>query len=1121
MAKQRRALAAAVAAVLALGAGTLWAQSTSATLSGTVLDPDHAVVPAARVTVIRAATSLRREQMTDRRGLFSLTGLPPGRYEVLVSHAGFRRAEIKNVVLNANAVVSLPVMLSVGSARQEVTVNDRPALVNLSMSVSNTIDRRLVGSLPLNGQSFQALITLSPGVQLAPIYGTGGNPGQFSVNGMRSNANYFTVDGVSANFGSAAYGGYGGLNDASTGATAALSINGSFSDLVSADDLQEITVQTSTFSPKYGRSPGAQVAMVTRSGSNQFHGDLFEYLRNNVLDATDYFSQYLNTGKQALRYNDFGGTFGGPVMLPGYNGRKHRTYFFFSYEGDRFVLPQAAQVTIVPSLAARKSAPTPASQAVVNAFPLPNGADLYTDANGNPCTAGSPGCAANGGAFFTSGWSNPSRSNEWSLRMDQSFGENYTLFARYSHALSDLSARTGSGGGNLSYTNNNDTATQTLTVGSTQIFSPRMVNQLTGNFSYQSTLASSTQDNFGGATLLPDSILFPANPCVGCSGVISIDGFTNAFLPTELGPANPSYSKNRQFNVVDNLSDQLSGHRLEFGADFRYLSPVSAPISLTTGLYFANLQALYANQTEFGLVGYDQPFSIGLKNFSAYAQDTWQVSRRLTLTYGVRWEVNPPPAGRNGAHPLTVQSLNLNTLDFDYLTLAPQGTPLFATAYTNFAPRFGFSYQLDPRPGRELVLHGGIGLFYDSGQNEFGNISFPYSQEYFLSPGQGVLGYPPLTLPVPGAYAQAPPLDFAPSPSNPASATVAVPGYQTPRVYEWNLTAERSFGLRTVASVAYVGSLGRDLEGMAQYLFGQSPPGTPGVPYSQNFSGLTVVGNWGVSNYNSLQAQLHSRFGNGFELISSYTWSHALDNGSNDAIQFIPSGIANPDINYGTSDYDVRQSLSEALTYNIPAVHWRSPLAVLLRNWALADIFSAHSALPFDVESENPSYLTNGGYYTMRADVVAGQPQWIYADTLPGTQTVVPGGKYLNPAAFADPPATAVQGDLGRNSLRGWPFYELDMGLHRQFPLGEHAHLIFRAEMFNVFNTVNFANPGLSGTNVVGYPAPGSPGFPLGFGEASETIAAGLGGGGNTGGFNPLFQAGGPRQLQFALRIEF
>jgi hypothetical protein len=206
----------------------------------------------------------------------------------------------------------------------------------------------------------------------------------------------------------------------------------------------------------------------------------------------------------------------------------------------------------------------------------------------------------------------------------------------------------------------------------------------------------------------------------------------------------------------------------------------------------------------------------------------------------------------------------------------------------------------------------------------------------------------------------------------------------------------------------------------------------------------------------------------------------------------------------------------------VPSLKWHNPLDVVLKDWAVTDILSTHTSLPFNINSSNISENTNGGYYTLRADTVPGVPQWIYTKYLPGTNEPVPGGKYVNPAAFTNPPVNAAQGDLPRNSLRGFGFTQLDLSIHRVFPIWNALHLEFRAEFFNIFNHPNFANPDLGpGANTVGYPSPGTPGFPLGFGESQESFGSGLGGGSNIGGFNPLFQQGGPRAVQLALRLEF
>ena len=1112
----------------------------SAGLSGTVTDSTGAVIVNAIVQVTNADEGINRSAKTNGSGSFSVVALKPGKYFLSASQTGFKSTIVSDITLSANDSLFLNVVLKPAGGVESVTVNDRPSLVNLSPSVSSTIDQQLVAALPIDGRSIQSLITLSPGVQLAPQAGGGANPGQFSVNGMRSDSNYFTVDGVSANFGAS---GVSVPGSAGAGATPATNSIGSFANLVSIDDLQEIQIQTSTYAPEFGRSPGAQISMVTRSGQDKFHGALYDYFRNDALDATDWFSNYLSTGKTALRYNDFGGVFGGPILVPKYDGRKHHSFFFFSYEGHRFVLPQPAIVSVVPDVAARQNAPSTALKEILSAFPLPNGAEIYAQPFSIGldqfnifghiiCTPGTPNCQPFNEAYDSTGYSNPSRENVWSLRLDQQIHDKYTFFARYNRARDAQSSRNGSGEGDTADLSNNDMQTDTLTIGATQVITSRIVNQFTINGSSQTGLSSQTTDNFKGATPLPASVLIPTSNCNGCSGSVTI-GAIGSVPEASVSLAAPSTSKTRQINGVDHLSYKLGNHQLKFGGDYRYVSPIIPTNELSTAQIFDSVSALETSSLFVGDVGYSQGYALAYKTLSTYAQDSWKAFPKLTLDYGVRWEINPAPTGKNGKDPLTVQSLNQNTLDFSYLQFAPAGTPLYKTSYTDFAPRFGFAYLIHQDEGHELVLRGGAGMFYDLGQTGFGAISFPNSQTYSEAPYEPIpsnlAAYPALTLPVPAAYVQGPAPDLTPSPANPAQVTVATPNYKLPRSYEGNMTLEQAVGRDTVFSIAYVGSISRDSQSLEQYQF--ASPGTPGVPTSTNFVGLAVIGNQGFGAYSSLQVKLHSRFAKQFESMASYTWSHAVDNGSNDAVQVIPSGIANPNINRGDSDYDVRNSFTEALTYQIPSLRGHNLLGYITRNWSLNNLLSLHSALPFDVESDNSqvNYTVTGGYYVVRADVVPGQPQWIYAKHLPGGLPT-PGGKYLNYLAFASaacpPTGTAlcnggsvVEGNLRRNLLRGFGLAQLDLGVQRRFPVTESASFQFRAEIFNIANHPNFSNPGLGNTNTVDYPdvsqvgSPGGP--PFGFGESSSSISSGL------GGLNPLFQQGGPRAVQLALRFEF
>src|SRR5688572_12136655 len=319
----RRFLAGAISLLLLIAFQsseiTAHAQGGTATLSGTVTDQNNAVVPGVNIAVISITQGFQRSATTDGEGTFVVPALPPGAYTVRAEREGFTTAEIPDVVLNVNDQVKMKIPLTVGSlSSQSIDVLSTPPLLNESTAVSTTVDHQLVSNLPLNGRSIQSLLILSPGVVLTKVSTT--EQGQFSVNGQRANANYLTVDGVSANIGIIPGGNVG---QSSTGALPGYSVTGGTNNLVSVDAVEEFKILTSTFAPEFGRTPGGQVTIASRSGTNSFSGTLFEYLRNDVLDATDWFVNANPTlRKAALRQNNFGGVLGGPLLLPAFGDRK-------------------------------------------------------------------------------------------------------------------------------------------------------------------------------------------------------------------------------------------------------------------------------------------------------------------------------------------------------------------------------------------------------------------------------------------------------------------------------------------------------------------------------------------------------------------------------------------------------------------------------------------------------------------------------------------------------------------------------------------------------------------------------------------------------------------------------
>lgn len=1076
-------------------AGIGFGQGETATVSGRVTDVSGAVIPNAAISVIDQATKVERYTVSNNDGLYVVAGLKPGTYRIIVKREGFSQFVKTDIVLHVQDAVAENFELRVGSTSESVTVRGDQANINTeSASVGTVIDSKFVSELPLNGRSIQTLISLAPGMVNTPVSQSGSDQGQYSANGMRTNGNYFTVDGVSADFGVPVF---EGLSQGASGSLPATNIQGGFTNLVSVDALQEFKIQTSTFAPEFGRSPGAQVSLVTKGGSNKWHGAVYDYFRNDAMDAINYFDTPAT--KPPLRYNDFGGTFAGPVRLPGYNGRD-KTFFFFSYEGQRFLLPQPQLITIVPSLSARQNAPNAQAKALLDAFALPNGADVL-DSSGNPT----------GGALLRASFSNLNVSNAYSLRLDQNFTDKYSMFVRYNYAPSYADSR----GGNISELDRFLQNTTTFTLGATQAFVNSMVNEVRVNYSREGSEWQQVYDGFGGGQGLPaQSIFLPGNSQGRYGyGIESLIDLTFAMGPNANyamvngGPI--ASNAGRVANLVDNFSWLKGSHQLKFGFDYRWVSPIQDSAPLIDTAYFNTVNdptdpmSLYAGTAFLGLLMNNAKSTEYGHDISLYAQDTYHVNNRLSMTYGVRWEIVPPPSLGGGKQNVTLAAPpDLAQTDQTSLKVAPLGTPYYSTSYTRFAPRFGFAYQINSSANHMLVLRAGAGIFYDLGSTPFNGQDWPYSHE------AEIIGMPlPLTQQYLNANLATTP-NFTPSPSNPASVVAASPNFTLPRTYQWNMTLEQEVGKSDTLTVGYVGSAGRDLLVTNQIVLANTP--IPGYYYNPNFSSVTYVDNAASSDYNSLQVQYSHRLSKSLQGLLNYTWAHSEDNSSSDSEGLAPGSIPPVSAFWGNSSFDVRHSLTAAITYDVPTPQWNAASRAILGGWGVSTNAFVRSGLPFDVPYETID--TNIGGYEVenqRAALVPGQPLWIYNPS-------VPGQRELNVKAFTDP-APGTYG-MGRNSLYGFSAWQDDFGLHRNFKVAERLNMEFRAELFNIFNHPNFANPDTGFGNFGIY---GGPFISPTFGQAVSTLNRGFGGGGNTGGFNPLFQNGGPRSIQLALRLSF
>jgi len=1022
-------------------------QSPTATINGLVLDPSGAVVSGAEIIVVNEATRVQYAAKTSGDGIYVVTNLPPGTYRLQVSKIGFKTLVKPDIVLNVQDAVAINFTLPVGAASETVTVEGGAPLVNTqSGSVSTVIDHNLVESLPLNGRSFNTLLQLTPGVVVAPepVSGTG----QFSIAGQRPSSNNFLVDGVSANFGVAPTQGQG---TSGTGSAQAFSVLGGTSSLVSVEALQEFRVETSSFAPEFGRAPGGQVILTTRSGANDFHGTLYEYFRNNVLDANDWFAKEAGKPRAAERHNDFGGSLGGPIQ-------KDKTFFFLSYEGARLRQP-ATLVAQVPSEAARMMAGSSPVAPFIDAYPEPDNKTV------------TPGVFTE---TFTGSFSNPATLDAGSVRIDHTFASGASIFARYNEAPSEAVVRNNS----LNFLQTTEVDTRTVTLGSTMGFGARTTDTFRANYSFQKAGLASQLDSFGGAVPPSLGVLAPGLPNPS-GALLAFDAFDAGFYLT--GP--DARNSVTQLNFADDLMLVRGTHQLKFGGDYRGIYFDFRPPQVSLSYLALSVSELLSSGQAFEVLGQiARPSYFFAPATSLYAQDTWKVAPRVSLNYGLRWELSRAPSARGG----TILASWTNVNNPAALSLAPAGTELWRTTYGNFAPRAGVAWSLTP--AGDLVLRGGAGVFYDLASDTVGELaaSFPNSvgqPSFFAS-----LPLADATPFLPSSFSLAPPF---PNPSNGFD-----PRLKLPRSYQWNVALEKSIGGQQAVSLSYVGQAGRDL--LRQQ--GISQP-------NANFAGAFVLtGNGARSNYNALELQYRRPVSTTLQLLLNYTWSHSLDNASNDIVEALSNTVVSAAADYASSDFDVRHSLSSALTWTVPAATKRGWLKDITEHWSLYSIIVVRTGFPFNAVA--PAAAIAGA--NPRPDLVRGEPFFLtgsacsnsaqFAPVLNGGPC--PGGKGLNPAAFVAAPM-GEQGSEGRNDIPGFGLTQVDFSVNRKFRISDRFNLQFRADAFNLLNHPNFTNPAGA----------------IGFGPANLLSAAMLNYG--LGGLNPLFQEGGPRSLQLSLKLSF
>lgn len=1048
-----RFTSALVAVLLFVSSTAINAQSTNAAISGLIVDPFGKVISHAQIVIENDETGARYSTSTDDAGIYAVAVLPPGQYRIQISKSGFKTLIKPGIVLSVQSALALNFTLPVGATSESVTVEGGASELNTSDgSVSTVIGQEFVENMPLNGRSFQDLLTLAPGVAQVSSYGGAGEgsigySGDIVVNGQRTEGNNFTVDGVSTNLGAQA--GSLGSGAGISGNLPVLTALGTTQGLASVDSLEEFRTTTSTYSAEFGRSPGGQFSFITRSGTNAMHGSAYDYFRNDALDANNWFNGYLDSPKEKERQNDFGGTLGGPITIPHLYHGANASFFFFSYEGLRLVSPQAPTQVEVPDAALRTTAPA-ALQPLLNAFPIGNHG---SDGNGDDFD------------FFVNSLSYPARLDASSIRMDHRLGRRLSLFGRYAGTPSAQTSYT------AAVENSTATSTHAVTAGMSALIRSNQSNDLRFNYTVSSADLLNRSTGIGGAVPLtlsslpgPNGAAFPGKNSQ-FSGVFTFAEFTRLGLG-ELP------SDQRQWNITDTHAWTIGSHTLKAGVDWRRLGAALPSLNPLEEVVYRTPAQAFSNTPALGIVEAfggpeDNPIYI---NFSSFLEDEWKATPRLTLSAGIRWDINPAPGNARGPVPYTVDQVR----DLQTLKIAPEGSPLWKTDWHGFAPRFGIAYQLHPTEARNTVLRGGFGIFYDTGnedgswgygaigsasENRFTNASFPLTSSQ-------------LTLP-------------APSVAAPYTETVVGfdPNLKLPYALEYTAAIEQTLTKRDAFTLSYVGSGSRRL--LSTFL---SYPAQIGNPNFASSTDLILTQGRASSGYSSLQAQYRGSIVNGLQALVSYTWSHAIDNASDNINTYY--------LHRGSSDFDVRQNLQAAISYLPEPLHRTFLARPLVNNWGFDLRLQSRGALPVDIVGNQTIDPASGNYLRYLPNLVPGEPLYLRSNTFPGK-------RIINFNAFASAP-DGVEGDTPRNYARGFDLNQLDLAVHRKIRLGDRANLQFRAEAFNILNHANFGSiyNGL-------FDGPGL------FGYAYATLNNSL------GSLDSLYQSGGPRSLQLTLKVAF
>jgi outer membrane receptor protein involved in Fe transport len=1030
--------------ILLLSAIPLLAQRTTADVLGTVTDATGAVLPGVKITVHSLETSADFSAESDKNGDYEVTSLPVGRYSIKAVTSGFKTWSVPQVTLAIGDRLRQDVHLELGTLGQTVEVTaSSPALQSDSSSLSNLISTDALQNLPLNGRNFVALAQLTAGAAEGESSGlpSGTRPDDrrltsaVTVNAQPTSFNNFTIDGMDDNE----------------------RFIGTVIVKPSVDALQEMKVQTNLYSAEFGRTAGGVINFVTKSGSNAFHGSLFEFLRNQHLDARSFFAG----AKPPYHQNQFGGSNGGAI-------KKNRLFYFGDYEGFRVSQGQTF-VDSVPTLAER-SGNFAGLNAIFDPFSSTNGGTVRTRFPGDQIPAGRINPIAQTilnlyplpqtGALVNNYTYQPlkTQSNDtFDTRVDYKFSEANTAFARYSFNNTNTVIPAGcpaaSGGINPDCDEGRSgTAAQraqSAQLNDVHVFSPSLVMELKADYSrYQ---VHSLPVNYG-KNVSQQVGLNGVNIDSDSSGlsIISISGLTT------IGDASyiPIITTDNLFQEIASFTYIKGAHSVKFGVDLRRRQTDAFQSPTARGQFSFNSNftndptgatAGSGNAVASFLLGYPASttrskylVNPGLRNWETgtYIQDDWRATRWLTLNLGLRYDYYGPNTEVDN------RISNIDLTQGKIIIAGQNGVSASAGVHADthdFSPRIGFAATI----AKGTVLRGGYGISYVPNMiaSTMALRNPPFVSLYTLNAT-------PIT-PV-NSLSDGLPTPVATSASNPTGSLngVAFSG-ATPYVQQYNFTLQRELPKGNVLTVSYVGALGRH-----QYIFNGAvnvdlaPPGPgtilPRTPYYSvfpNVSSISIAAPWYNTNYQGLQTTLEHRYQNGLTLLGTYTWSHSLDDE--------PSILNNPKSEYGNSFLDLRNRFTVLADYSLPfAKNSKGVGAMLAKNWGINVVAVLTSGIPFDITNSASRSNTGGSDRpNVTCNPTSGFSQSVY--------------EWFNTSCFAAQPLYTY-GDLGRNVLHGPGREDLDLAIHREFIPKEGYRLQFRAESFNLTNTPAFSAPGSS-----------------------------------------------------------